>query len=1134
MMRTPFEVRLWCRTHTTRLLLFLSVFLFSLSLFAQEKTLSGIVLDENKAPVTGAVVTNQRSKQVVHSDDKGHFTIKVLANDKIEISYVGKTTETVTYVNQSTLEVSLKNNKNEALDEVVITGYQTIKKKNFTGAATTLNASDVERAGIPDVTKMLEGQFAGVSMQNVSGTFGAAPKLRIRGATSLSGDNKPLWVIDGIIVEDPVNISNEALSTGDMSTLLGSSVAGLNPDDIADITILRDAAATALYGARAMNGVVVVSTKKGKQTQGQAKISYTGNYSMYIKPNYSQFDILNSGDQMAVLVEMLNKGYYQMPNVINGASGGPIAKMYSELYNYDSVTNTYALKNTASDRNAFLQRYANANTDWFDILFKNSFINEHSVSVTSGTDRTQNYASVSYLKDDGVTIGNNVERITGNYRLNFKMGKKVSVELLSNASVRNQRAPGTRNTEADVVYGSNFRNFDINPYSYASNTTRLLTPYDQNGNLEYFRQNYAPFNIINELNTNYLKLNVQSYKIQGRLDYKLFPGLTYSLTGSYQYTKSEGQVHVLEGSNLVKAYKAAYDPTVISGNQFLYTNPDAPYSYPMVVLPNGGFYNVTTNSSTNTYLRHELNYEKDISDIHHVRLFAAMEARNTKRQYEFFDGVGYQYENGGLVNPYYMYFKQAGEAVKPYFGMSTGIDRYLAYFVQGTYSYKDKYTFTPTLRFDGSNQMGSSKTARWLPTWSVSGNWNINREDFWVENNILSSAILRASYGLVGNINSNANSAATFYNRIARRPFLQDQETQIFISNLENGELTWEKTKDLNLGLELGFLKNNRILFVVDYYSRNIKDLIGAVNTSGIGGQFVKYGNYASMKSNGTEFTLNARIVQEKNFGWTSRFNLALNKNKITDLRRAPQVWNAISANGAAVEGYPQRGLFSIKFAGLNHDYGYPTFIDPADPKITTTQVSFQGTVLDGLVYHGPIDPTTTGGWYNQFRYKNFTLSGLVKFAFGNYVRKSPTIRAVYNDMSSLTKDVLNRWVLPGDEMHTSVPAILDILSLNQVVTNTGTAVDASYAYNAYNYSDVRVAKGDYIKLSNISFGYNLPKSLYEKAGLTNASLSVVANNIVIFYADKKLNGQDPEFISSGGVALPVSRQVTLSLKLGL
>jgi len=1099
------------------------------------KKVTGIVVGEDNKPLPGATVTNLRTRGGTNTDTDGAFSINAEEGDKLEATYIGLSSQTITFSGQASLKFTLAGDNKGQLEEVLVsTGYNTIKKKNFTGAATTLSAKELERAGVPDISRMLEGQFAGVSLQNVSGTFGAAPKLRIRGATSLSGDNKPLWVVDGIILEDVVNISNEALSTGDMSTLLGSSVAGLNPDDIQDITILRDAAATALYGARAMNGVVVVSTKKGRPTAGQAKISYSGNYSMYIKPNYSQFDVMNSADQMAVLVEMMNKGYYEMPGMINGSSGGPIAKMYSQLYNYDSVTNTYALKNTPEERNAFLQKYANANTDWFDALFKNSFIQEHSVSVTSGTDRTQSYASVSYLKDDGVTIGNNVERITGNYRLNFKMGKKISVELLSNGSIRNQRAPGTRNTEADVVYGSNFRNFDINPYNYALKTSRILTPYDESGNLEYFRLNYAPFNIINELNSNYLKLNLIEYKVQGKVEYKILPQLTYSAIGSYRFTKSEGQVHILESSNLVKAYKAASDPTVVDNNPFLYTNPDAPYAYPMVVLPNGGFYNVTTNTLTNTYFRQELNYTRDFGVDHHINIFGAMEARNAKRQYQFFDGVGYQYENGGLVNPYYMYFKQAGENIKPYFGMNTGVDRYLAYFIQGQYSYKDRYTLMPTVRYDGSNKMGRSKTARWLPTWSVSANWNIQNEDFWIQNEILNSAVLRGSYGLVANIGSATNSAATFYNQISRRPFVKDQETQIYISSLENDVLTWEKSNDLNIGLELGFLKGNRILFVADYYKRKIRDLIGSTNTSGVGGQFTKVGNYGTMEANGLELTLNARVIQSENFSWTSRLNVAFNKSKITRLDNRPQVWTAINATGGAVEGYPQRGLFSIKFAGLNPNYGYPTFIHPADASITTTQISFQGTDLTNLVYNGPIDPTTAGGWYNQFRYKDFTISGLFKVAFGSVVRKSPTISATYNDMAAMSNDIINRWVLPGDEAYTNVPAILDVLSLRQVVTNTGTAVDARYPYNAYNYSDVRVAKGDYIKLSNITLGYNLPKNICQRLGVGNASLAVVTNNIAILYADKNLNGQDPEFISSGGVALPVSRQVTVSLKLGL
>lgn len=393
--------------------------LLGLGLKAQSNIdVKAIVLSsETNLPIIGASVLVKGTTIGTVTSSTGEFQLLNVEEDAvIVISGTGyNPTEVNARFVSSDSPIVLTETKG-SLEEVVVTGYNTIKKKNFTGAATTLSSKELERAGVPDISRMLEGQFAGVSVQNVSGTFGAAPKLRIRGATSLSGDNKPLWVVDGIILEDVVNISNEALSTGDMSTLLGSSVAGLNPDDIADITILRDAAATALYGARAMNGVVVVSTKKGRPTAGQAKVSYSANLSRYIKPDYSQFDVMNSGDQMGVLVEMMNKGYFEMPGVINGSSGGPIAKMYSQLYNFDPVTNSYALKNTAQDRNAFLQRYANANTDWFGLLFKNSLIQEHSVSITAGSERTQSYASVSYLKDDGVTIGNNVERITGNYR----------------------------------------------------------------------------------------------------------------------------------------------------------------------------------------------------------------------------------------------------------------------------------------------------------------------------------------------------------------------------------------------------------------------------------------------------------------------------------------------------------------------------------------------------------------------------------------------------------------------------------------------------------------------------------------------------------------------------------------------
>ncbi|RYZ57405.1 MAG: hypothetical protein EOO14_11020 [Chitinophagaceae bacterium] len=678
----------------------LALFFFSASVYGQNIDVSGKVVEAENAntPLVGASVVIKSTSRGTATDSKGEFTLKSVApTDRIVISMSGFASREVEAQSiRRDRPIRLESTATD-LGEVVVTGYQTVKKKLFSGSSSTLTAKQLERSGMTDITKMLEGQFAGVSLQNVSGTFGAAPKLRIRGATSLSGDNKPLWVIDGIIVEDVVNISNEALSTGDMNTLLGSSVAGINPDDIQDITILRDAAATALYGARAMNGVIVVTTKKGRQTSGQTRINYSSNLSRYIKPSYAEFDVLNSGDQMAVMVELMNKGYYQMPGIINGSDGGVFYKMYNKLYEYDPVTKTYGLRNDAPSKNAFLERYANANTDWFDIIFKNSLVQEHSLSITSGTDRFQTYASTSYLKDDGQTIGNTVERYTGNFRVNFKMGNKFSGELLTAGSVRNQRAPGTQNQQSEPVYGSYLRGFDINPYNYALNTSRMITPYDDNGNLEFFRKNFAPFNIINELNSNYMKMNVLDFKVQGRAEYNIIPQLSYALSGAYRYVKSENQTSVLEGSNMVQAYRAASDPTTIGSNQYLYGDPDKPYGYPMVVLPSGGFYNVNMNNLTSFYLRQELKYDQTFGKDHVVSAFGSMEMRSADRQDQFFDGVGYQFANGGLVNPYYMYFKQAGEAGRPYFGMRPGKDRFLGF---GWKHWECHQLFCGLLQFD--------------------------------------------------------------------------------------------------------------------------------------------------------------------------------------------------------------------------------------------------------------------------------------------------------------------------------------------------------------------------------------------------------------------------------------------------
>src|SRR5690606_9834362 len=367
--------------------------------------------------------------------------------------------------------------------------------------------------------------------------------------------------------------------------------AGLNPDDIESFTILKDAAATAMYGARAMNGVIVVNTKKGRNTDGKAQVNYSGNFTTYLKPSYDQFDIMNSAEQMSILIELDNKGYFNHSAVSRSSTGGVFYKLYNKMYEYNEQTGQFGLENTREAKLNFLSRYAKSNTDWFDLLFKNSLLQDHSVSITSGSSKSQTYFSSSFIQDSGQTMGDNVKRYTANFRNNFRMNDKLSAEVLVNGSIRDQQAPGTLTRQSDPVYGSYSRDFDINPYSYALNTSRVLTLYDENGDLEYFTRNYAPFNIVNELNNNYLKLSNLDLKVQAGIKYKIFPQLTASVDGAYRYASTERQHYILEKSNMASAFRAAGDATIADGNDYLYNDPDLPNSLPQVILPEGGFYN---------------------------------------------------------------------------------------------------------------------------------------------------------------------------------------------------------------------------------------------------------------------------------------------------------------------------------------------------------------------------------------------------------------------------------------------------------------------------------------------------------------------------------------------------------------
>src|SRR5574344_148877 len=384
------------------LMLLLTLFLLNIGLAnAQVSKVTGVVTSEDDGlPVVGASVLVVGTNLGTITGMDGDFILSNVPSGakKLQVSYIGMETQEVAI--KPNVKIVLKANT-EVLGEVVITGMQKMDKRLFTGSTSKLSAEDVKMDGLPEISRALEGRASGVSVQNVSGTFGTAPKIRVRGATSIYGSSKPLWVVDGVIMEDVTEVDADDLSSGNAETLISSAVAGLNADDIESFQVLKDGSATSIYGARAMAGVIVVTTKKGKA--GTTRINYTGEYTMRLKPSYSQFNIMNSQDQMGVYKEMENSGLISFGKTYRAMSSGIYGKMYHLLSNYDSSTGKFGLENTPEAINGYLREAEMRNTNWFDELFSNSISMNHSISMSTGTEKAQYYTSFSIMDDPGWT-----------------------------------------------------------------------------------------------------------------------------------------------------------------------------------------------------------------------------------------------------------------------------------------------------------------------------------------------------------------------------------------------------------------------------------------------------------------------------------------------------------------------------------------------------------------------------------------------------------------------------------------------------------------------------------------------------------------------------------------------------------
>ena len=1096
---------------------------------------TGVVYEEAGLGAIGANIVAEGTTVGTVTDFDGFFELTVPAGVKnLIISYMGYKTMTVPV--KPNINVTLESDAQQ-IEEVVVTGMVKQDKRLFTGATTKLEADETVLSGVADVSRSLEGRAAGVSVQNVSGTFGTAPKIRVRGATSIYGASKPLWVVDGVVLEDAIEMDADDLSSGDATTLIASAISGINAEDIESFQILKDGSATSIYGARAMAGVIVVTTKKGKA--GQSKLNYTGEITYRMVPSYNDYNICNSQEQMGIYQEFERKGWLEYSSLYAAKNSGVYGRMYSLI---DAAKGGgVGLPNTTEAKNAYLRQAEFRNTDWFAELFNQTVMHNHSLSFSTGSDRARVYASLSAMQDPGWYKASEVSRFTGNMNASYDLlpstsKQKLTASIATMGSYRKQMAPGTISAQTDPISGAVSREFDINPFSYAMNTSRAMDPN------ETYRRNYCDFNINDELDNNYIDIKVTDLKFQGDINWKPVRGLEIAALGAIRYQMSRQEHNIKDESNQARAYRAGIDPenaTIRDANPYLYSDPDDPLALPETVLPKGGIYNLTEYSLLSTDFRATISYNADLGKTgdHIISLFAGGELNSTDRQYNWFRGWGYQYNNGGVPYLDYRLFKQSQEENSVYYSNDFTYYRNLAFFGMATYSYKGRYTINGTLRYEGTNKLGKSRQARWLPTWNVSGAWNAHEERWWSPafGKAWTYASLKGSYSLTADRGPAGvtNSLAVFSSFTPFRPSTSASETGIQLYDLENSELTYEKKHELNIGVAFGFV-DNRINVEFDWYRRNNFDLIGYVQTMGVGGQTTKLANDATMESTGCEFTISTVNIKTKDFKWTTDWIFGWAENTITKLDSRSQVFQLVNGYGR-MEGRPVGALYSIPFAGLTEE-GLPTFyIDAAHTQVVGPgqydQIYFQEYEnVDYLKYEGTIDPKITGSFGNTFSWKGLKLNVFFTYSFGNVLRLDalcPVYSGDYSDLTASMKEMKNRWMVPGDENVTTIPTIPTVRQMDEINS-------LNNAYSAYNYSTERVAKGDFIRLKELSLSYDLPKKVFEgQKAVSSFGVKVSATNLWLAYADKKLNGRDPEYYNTGGVSSPNPRQFTLTVKLG-